>query len=91
MTPPEYIFFVKEFFLFHSSLMKILFFKDHHVPLDEQQQQQENIELSDEHEPSIETQNERPLTPNNRHHFDTNVWVNKKEKKMFLLNMLIIF
>jgi hypothetical protein len=48
-------------------------FFDHHVPLNEQQLQ-ENIESSDEQETSNETQNERPLTPINRNHFDTNVW-----------------
>jgi hypothetical protein len=52
----------------------LFFFKDHHVPLNEQQLQ-ENIESSDEQETSNETQNERPLTPINRNHFDTNVWV----------------
>lgn len=45
-----------------------MFFFDHHVPLNEQQQQ--NVESADEQE----TSNERPLTPNNRNHFDTNVW-----------------
>jgi len=48
-------------------------FFDHHVPLNEQQQQQ-NIESTDEQEPSMEIQNERPLTPNNRNRFDNNVW-----------------
>jgi hypothetical protein len=47
--------------------------KDHHVPLNEQQL---NIESSDEQEPLIETQNERPLTPNNLPCFENNVWVN---------------
>lgn len=52
--------------------LKILFFvKDHHVPLNEQQQEQ-NVESVDEQEPS----NERPLTPINRNGFDTNAWVN---------------
>jgi len=53
-----------------------MFFFDHHVPLNEQQpqQQQQIIESSDEQETSIETQNERPLTPNNRNRFDNNVW-----------------
>ncbi len=53
--------------------------KDHHVPLNEQQQ---NIESADEHEPSLATQNERPLTPNNSNRFDTNVWVNLVKKKI---------
>jgi len=48
-------------------------FFDHHVPLNEQQQQ-ENIESADEQGSSNETQNERPLTPINRNPFDTNVW-----------------
>lgn len=50
-------------------------FKDHHVPLNEQEQQ-ENIQSNDEQETSNQIENERPLTPNNRHRFDTNVWVN---------------
>jgi len=50
-------------------------FFDHHIPLNEQgQQQQENIESADEQESSNETQKERPLTPMNHNHFDTNVW-----------------
>jgi hypothetical protein len=47
-------------------------FFDHHVPLNEQQQQ--SIELSDEQEPIMETPNERPLTPDNHHHFENNLW-----------------
>ncbi|CAF0764534.1 unnamed protein product [Rotaria sordida] len=51
-------------------------FFDHHVPLHEQQQaqQQENFESADEQEQSIEIQNEHPLTPNNHNSFDNNVW-----------------
>jgi len=48
-------------------------FFDHHVPLNEQQQQ-ENIESVHEQESSKETQKEPPLTPINLNHFDTNVW-----------------
>jgi len=51
------------------------------VPLNEQQQEQ-HIESSDEQE----TSNERPLTPNNLNHFDTNVWVNFK-KINFIFNL----
>jgi hypothetical protein len=51
------------------------FSKDHHDPLNEQ----EHVELIDEQKMS----NERPLTPNNRQHFDPNVWVNLiKSKKL---------
>ncbi|CAF2807332.1 unnamed protein product [Rotaria sp. Silwood2] len=59
VIPPDYVFF------------------DHHVPLNEQQQQQQqqqNFESTDEQEQSIETQNERPLTPNNRNSCDNNIW-----------------
>ena len=52
-------------------------FKDHHVPLNNQEQeQQENVELADEQEMSHETQNERPLTPIHRQRFENNLWVN---------------
>ena len=54
------------------------FFKDHHVPLNEQQQKQhryQNIELPNEQTTSTETQNQLPLTTNNHDSFDTNVWV----------------
>ncbi|CAF1465892.1 unnamed protein product [Adineta ricciae] len=43
-------------------------FFDHHLEINEQQQQQENDE------PTLHIQNERPLTPTNRDHFEGNVW-----------------
>jgi hypothetical protein len=53
-------------------ISKIVFIQDHHLPLNEQQQ---NLESNDEHEPSLDVQHERPLTPTNRDRYDTNVWV----------------
>jgi hypothetical protein len=64
---------------------KIFLFKDHHVPLNDQQQQ--NIESANEQE----TQNQCPLTPNNNpNRFDTNVWVNFRQKKKFIFNLIFL-
>jgi hypothetical protein len=77
----QHVFFVRLFLLI-LNLYLILFVKDHHVPLNEQEQQ--NIE-------SNEIQNERPLTPINHHHYGSNVWVNLiKEIFLFFKSLFSI-
>ncbi|CAF1389539.1 unnamed protein product [Rotaria magnacalcarata] len=49
-------------------------FFDHHVPLNEQQQSEHNVESADEYELTNEPQNERPLSPSIRNSIDTIVW-----------------